>query len=992
IETNTVASLLLSPSNPPTQNSIWVVDEASLLSAKDALALLKRATREQARVILVGDVRQLSAVEAGHPFRSLQQAGMQTAHLEQSLRQRTPDLKAAVDAVARGEVEAGLTKLERFNRVQEIADEGDRRAALVSDYLSLPPEERQTTLLLAGTNAERQALVEELRQGLKDEGALGNEASLTRLKAKDLTEVQSRFAHHYEVGDVIIPTRHYPRRGLSRTEQYRVTAIEGDRLQLSGSDGSRLSVDPMKFRKQVYRPSTIPIAVGDKLRWTRNDKEAGHRNGQSFEVLAIADDLKTATIDYGNGQTETVALTRAQHVDYDWVNTIHSSQGKTAKRALVMTDRAVGQESFYVAVSRVKDDLRVYTGDRGQLLKQAKTSRAQENPSDVMLAPTPKSGDRQQEEPNDISPSSVVNEQAIDRVHLTSLQTDTVAVPHDELSPGQQRAERATEPVAEQLGFELDLPQEPPQVQLSQDSHESTIERGHAATPASSGQSRNDSEESLHSAGEQHSTTAGVDRTEESASGDSTSVPEVEQPGSRFSKLSELRDIARDIAASRAEAAEDRATQPADLAGSRSYENRAEPAVSEAGSVGASPAGDSAKQTTELEDRHGNVWSDRAAVDDVGHGSNIEASASDVESVGHPAANQQPGQQRGAEPAEDIGAGGLSEEERSAWARMEKLSDGELLQLANEVKRLSQHLDNVEGIRPNPAERPRLEARIGQLEGELRTIIEQVKEQTAVIEELGPRRSFWYPFGSPKREVDRAEFRLYEIRAVGSEKAQEYQGLKAQLMQWSKKERFYQERLAPVAHLAQARRDLAIEPVKARVESIRAEQERQREIQREVYRMERWREIAEAIGHPQKYLERIDEVTQDIEQRQPLSERAIKARDEDISTYQTKLLSNPHSDSEIVRLITWMQRMLQKSGHHLTDGMNQFNGKIWLIKIRGMEIDLVRQRDGVTVFKKSGGDIERYCPTPSERKQLAVVTRLISRPNRQLKRRRSRGR
>ena len=158
IATDTVASHLLSPSHDPNPNAIWVVDEASLLSAKDAHALLKKATREEARVILVGDVRQLSSVEAGHPFRSLQQAGLATAHLDESLRQRTPDLKSAVDAVARGNVKAGLERLEQFECVVELPSDSDRREQLVSDYLTLSPEDREQTLLLAGTNAERQAI------------------------------------------------------------------------------------------------------------------------------------------------------------------------------------------------------------------------------------------------------------------------------------------------------------------------------------------------------------------------------------------------------------------------------------------------------------------------------------------------------------------------------------------------------------------------------------------------------------------------------------------------------------------------------------------------------------------------------------------------------------------------------------------------------------------------------------------------------------------
>ena len=56
IQTETVAALLASH-NRETANAIWIVDEAGLLSMKDARALLARATVEQARVILVGDTK-----------------------------------------------------------------------------------------------------------------------------------------------------------------------------------------------------------------------------------------------------------------------------------------------------------------------------------------------------------------------------------------------------------------------------------------------------------------------------------------------------------------------------------------------------------------------------------------------------------------------------------------------------------------------------------------------------------------------------------------------------------------------------------------------------------------------------------------------------------------------------------------------------------------------------------------------------------------------
>ena len=117
----TVAALLCAqPAEPkPAQLEVWVVDEAGLLSAKDALALVTKAQAQQAQVVLVGDTRQLSAVEAGNPFKSLQQAGMATAYLTQSLRQKSQQIKAGVDLIAAGEIAAGGAAVEAVHSAGE---------------------------------------------------------------------------------------------------------------------------------------------------------------------------------------------------------------------------------------------------------------------------------------------------------------------------------------------------------------------------------------------------------------------------------------------------------------------------------------------------------------------------------------------------------------------------------------------------------------------------------------------------------------------------------------------------------------------------------------------------------------------------------------------------------------------------------------------------------------------------------------------------------
>ncbi|MDE0097115.1 MAG: AAA family ATPase [Gammaproteobacteria bacterium] len=94
------------------RKSILVVDEGTLASTVQARNLLRIAKALRIpRVVLVGDQKQLDAVDAGKPFAQLQQAGMQTAVMDEILRQRDPSLKSAVEASLAGNIEKAFAKL-----------------------------------------------------------------------------------------------------------------------------------------------------------------------------------------------------------------------------------------------------------------------------------------------------------------------------------------------------------------------------------------------------------------------------------------------------------------------------------------------------------------------------------------------------------------------------------------------------------------------------------------------------------------------------------------------------------------------------------------------------------------------------------------------------------------------------------------------------------------------------------------------------------------
>jgi conjugative relaxase-like TrwC/TraI family protein len=386
IPSSTVAHLLnaQSKSDRLLGKEIWIVDEAGLLSTKDAHALLQKASAQQARLILVGDTRQLAAVEAGNPFRSLQAAGMTIAYLNESRRQKTEDLKTAVALMADGKVEQSLQKMEQTGMIQATPEHTDR---LIQDYLRLNEAERSQTLILAGTNQSRQTLTAEIRRALQRAEQLEmNRCPLTILRAKDLTIAQASYAHNYAIGDVLIPTRTYPRQGLEKHQKYAIIGINPSTNQLIVQTANReiLTIDPAHCqRKSVYTVQQIPVTVGDRLRWTKNDRDNDIQNGQRFTIREI-NTVENAEIIDEQGNIRQVNLSGQQHLDYAWVSTVYGSQGQTADRVLVALDHTFARESLYVAMSRAKHHLTLYTPDKTALTQRAVVSRTKENASDYI--------------------------------------------------------------------------------------------------------------------------------------------------------------------------------------------------------------------------------------------------------------------------------------------------------------------------------------------------------------------------------------------------------------------------------------------------------------------------------------------------------------------------------------------------------------------------------------------------------------------------------
>ncbi|MHC5931574.1 DUF3854 domain-containing protein, partial [Nostoc sp.] len=95
-------------------------------------------------------------------------------------------------------------------------------------------------------------------------------------------------------------------------------------------------------------------------------------------------DLNIVQIKYADERTECISLAQAQNLDYALVSTTYSSQGKTADRVLISADFTIGQESFYVAASRARHELKIYTEDPTRLVELAQQSKAKENALELL--------------------------------------------------------------------------------------------------------------------------------------------------------------------------------------------------------------------------------------------------------------------------------------------------------------------------------------------------------------------------------------------------------------------------------------------------------------------------------------------------------------------------------------------------------------------------------------------------------------------------------
>lgn len=385
IESATVASLKKEAVAQGTRRELWIVDEAGMLSTRQAAAVLSRAQEQGARVVLLGDSRQHAAVESGRPFDYLAQHGMKVEQLGEIRRQTNEVLRAAVKDAAEGRVRQAVSRLEGAERVIEVKDPLARHRA-IADEVARHADKR--TLVVAPSNEERQQINRLVRERLIADGRV-EKASLKVdiTTGKGLTGPELKVARNYEPGDHVRFNRGAQTLGLDAGAEGRVLSADPrtNRVTVQLQDGPRIEYDPRTVTgASVAKVEERRLAVGDRVQFRAPDRAQRIPNGQLGTLRELDSVGRSATVELDSGRRVTLDLRRPQSLDYGYASTSHAAQGQTVDRVLVTIDTErsaalVNQKQFYVSISRAREDAVIFTDSRKDLARAV--SREADKPS-----------------------------------------------------------------------------------------------------------------------------------------------------------------------------------------------------------------------------------------------------------------------------------------------------------------------------------------------------------------------------------------------------------------------------------------------------------------------------------------------------------------------------------------------------------------------------------------------------------------------------------
>lgn len=151
--------------------TVLVIDEAGMVGSRQLGRLLAEAEKAGAKVVMLGDDKQLAAIEAGAGFRAITER-VGASEITQIRRQSEVWAREASSEFARGDVRKALDAYSERGHVRMADTREDAKAQLAADWLA-DRKPGKSSIILAHTNADVRGLNELIRDTRKAAGELG---------------------------------------------------------------------------------------------------------------------------------------------------------------------------------------------------------------------------------------------------------------------------------------------------------------------------------------------------------------------------------------------------------------------------------------------------------------------------------------------------------------------------------------------------------------------------------------------------------------------------------------------------------------------------------------------------------------------------------------------------------------------------------------------------------------------------------------------------
>lgn len=318
-----------------TSRHVIVVDEASLVGSRGLDRLQRHVDRADAKLVLVGDNRQLSSIDAGGALRALSNSlSGHVIELTRNRRQVEADQeweRQALVALRKGQIARAIAAYDDHDRIAVADDVAAARQALIERWWSVHAQ--SSTAILAVTRSDVAALNELARSRRAEAGELGAEIRLSSGKT-------------YAVGDRIL------------LEKNGWAAVARDQPGAEAGPGSTVAVRNGTFATVVGVPGprahNPPARAGD-YRSCQGDVPSGRGDIGIDEPPPERRQHPHAglVVELVSGHHVTLSSQYAeQHTSLGYALTVFRSQGITVDHAFLLANDTLFQEAGYTALSR----------------------------------------------------------------------------------------------------------------------------------------------------------------------------------------------------------------------------------------------------------------------------------------------------------------------------------------------------------------------------------------------------------------------------------------------------------------------------------------------------------------------------------------------------------------------------------------------------------------------------------------------------------------